>query len=155
MTQALHRLVRRLIRRSVNRSRGGNAGRANLMRPAPLANHAVLTCSFNIEAIMNTAIQTPDNMASGQAHPSSGNKPLWAAVGLLSAAVLAMGGTMLYRQGAQSAVTAAPVAALAAPAVPAALQREKSCGQTRASSCTSAALCERFASTSGSVLPKQ
>ena len=72
---------------------------------------------------MNTAIQTPANMASGQAHSSSGNKPLWAAVGLLSAAVLAMGGTMLYRQGAQSAVTAAPVAALAAPAVPAALQR--------------------------------
>ena len=72
---------------------------------------------------MNTAIQTPATMASGQAHSSSGNRPLWAAVGLLSAAVLAMGGTMLYRQGAQSAVTAAPVAALAAPAVPAALQR--------------------------------
>ena len=72
---------------------------------------------------MNTAIQTPATMASGQALSASGNKPLWAAVGLLSAAVLAMGGTMLYRQGAQSAVTAAPVAALAAPAVPAALQR--------------------------------
>ena len=67
---------------------------------------------------MNTAIQTPATMASGQALSSSGNKPLWAAVGLLSAAVLAMGGTMLYRQGAQSAVTAAPVAALAAPATP-------------------------------------
>ncbi len=65
---------------------------------------------------MNTAIQTPATVASGQALASSGNKPLWAAVGLLSAAVLAMGGTMLYRQGAQSAVTAAPVAALAAPA---------------------------------------
>ena len=66
---------------------------------------------------MNTAIQTPATMASGQSLSSSGNKPLWAAVSLLSAAVLAMGGTMLYRQGAQSAVTAAPVAALAAPAV--------------------------------------
>ena len=65
---------------------------------------------------MNTAIQTPATMASGQNDSSSGNKPLWAAVGLLSAAVLAMGGTMLYRQGAQSAVTAVPVAALAAPA---------------------------------------
>ena len=65
---------------------------------------------------MNTAIQTPATLASGQAHSSSGNKPLWAAVGLLSAAVLAMGGTMLYRQGAQSAVTAVPVVALAAPA---------------------------------------
>ena len=72
---------------------------------------------------MNTAIQTPATLASGQALSSSGNKPLWAAVSLLSAAVLAMGGTMLYRQGAQSAVTAAPVAALAAPAVPAAPQR--------------------------------
>jgi len=50
------------------------------------------------------------------AHPSSRNKPLWAAVGLLSAAVLAMGGTLLYRQGAQSAVTVAPTAALSAPA---------------------------------------
>jgi outer membrane lipoprotein SlyB len=58
---------------------------------------------------MNTATQTSANL-------SSNNKPLWAAVGLLSAAVLAMGGTMLYRQGAQSAVTAAPVAALTAPA---------------------------------------
>ena len=72
---------------------------------------------------MNTAIQTPATLASGQALSSSGNKPLWAAVSLLSAAVLAMGGTMLYRQGAQSAVTAAPVAALAAPAVPAVPQR--------------------------------
>ena len=69
---------------------------------------------------MNTAIQTPATMASGQSLSSSGNKPLWAAVSLLSAAVLAMGGTMLYRQGAQSAVTAAPVAALAAPVAPAA-----------------------------------
>ena len=65
---------------------------------------------------MNTAIQTPATMASGQPLSTSGNKPLWAAVGLLSAAVLAMGGTMLYRQGAQSAVSAAPLAALTAPA---------------------------------------
>ena len=72
---------------------------------------------------MNAATQTSANLSSGQPFSPSGNKPLWAAVGLLSAAVLAMGGTMLYRQGAQSAVTAAPVAALAAPAVPAALQR--------------------------------
>ena len=72
---------------------------------------------------MNAATQTSANLSSGQPFSPSGNKPLWAAVGLLSAAVLAMGGTMLYRQGAQSAVTAAPVAALAAPAVPAAVQR--------------------------------
>ena len=72
---------------------------------------------------MNTATQTSANLSSSQPFSPSGNKPLWAAVGLLSAAVLAMGGTMLYRQGAQSAVTAAPVAALVAPAVPAALPR--------------------------------
>jgi outer membrane lipoprotein SlyB len=65
---------------------------------------------------MNTATTTSANLASSRPLSSSGNKPLWAAVGLLSAAVLAMGGTMLYRQGAQSAVTAAPVAALTAPA---------------------------------------
>jgi outer membrane lipoprotein SlyB len=64
---------------------------------------------------MNTATQTSAHLASSQPLTSPGNKPLWAAVGLLSAAVLAMGGTMLYRQGAQSAVTAAPVAALSAP----------------------------------------
>ena len=67
---------------------------------------------------MNTATQAPAITASIQPFSSSGNKPLWAAVVLLSAAVLAMGGTMLYRQGAQSAVTAAPVAVLAAPAAP-------------------------------------
>lgn len=61
---------------------------------------------------MNTATQTSANLAPSQPLSASGNKPLWAAVGLLSAAVLAMGGTMLYRQGAQSAVTAVPVAAL-------------------------------------------
>ena len=63
---------------------------------------------------MNTATPTSAHLASSQPLSPSGNKPLWAAVGLLSAAVLAMGGTMLYRQGAQSAVTAAPVAALSA-----------------------------------------
>ena len=117
MTQALHRLVCRFNSDSVNQSRGDNTGRVNLMSPAALATYSVSSCFFNIEAIMNTAIQTPATMAS-QPFSSSGNKPLWAAVGLLSAAVLAMGGTMLYRQGAQSAVTAAPVAALAAPAAP-------------------------------------
>lgn len=61
---------------------------------------------------MNTAT---DHLPSAQS--SSANKPLWAAVGVLSAAVLAMGGTMLYRQGAQSvqgAAAATPVAALQA-----------------------------------------
>ena len=71
---------------------------------------------------MNTATQTSAHLASGQPFPPSGNKPLWAAVGVLSAAVLAMGGTMLYRQGAQSAVTAVPVAVLSAPAAVPALR---------------------------------
>ena len=44
--------------------------------------------------------------------PASRNAPLWAAVGVLGVAVMAMGGTMLYRQGAQS--VAVPVAALSA-----------------------------------------
>ena len=57
---------------------------------------------------MTTAIET----TSLTPRPVAGNTPLWAAVGVLSAAVLAMGGTMLYRQGAQSVVT--PVAALSA-----------------------------------------
>lgn len=59
---------------------------------------------------MTTAIET----TSLTPRPVAGNTPLWAAVGVLSAAVLAMGGTMLYRQGAQSVM--APVAAV--PAVP-------------------------------------
>jgi outer membrane lipoprotein SlyB len=74
---------------------------------------------------MNTAT---DHLPAVQS--SSANKPLWAAVGVLSAAVLAMGGTLLYRQGAQSvqsAAAATPVAALssslqAAPAKTAAPQ---------------------------------
>ena len=59
---------------------------------------------------MNTAIDTTQ---SGQ-QTATNAKPLWAAVGILGAAVLAMGGTMIY-QGRQTA-PAAPVVAFAAPA---------------------------------------
>ena len=59
---------------------------------------------------MTTAIES----TSLTPRPVAGNTPLWAAVGVLSAAVLAMGGTLLYRQGAQSVM--APVAAV--PAAP-------------------------------------
>ena len=59
---------------------------------------------------MTTAIET----TSLTPRPVAGNTPLWAAVSVLGAAVLAMGGTMLYRQGAQSVM--APVAAV--PAAP-------------------------------------
>jgi len=72
---------------------------------------------------MNTSL---DQLPPGQQPAASGNKPLWAAVGVLSAAVLAMGGTMIYNQRAQApaptvaAVSAAPQVApapqLAAPA---------------------------------------
>jgi outer membrane lipoprotein SlyB len=53
--------------------------------------------------------------ATALRNPASSNKPLWATVGVLSAAVLAMGGTMLYSQGVQrgAAASAVPVAALA------------------------------------------
>lgn len=56
-----------------------------------------------------------DNLQPGQ--QSSNAKPLWAAVGILGAAVLAMGGTMIYQQRSPAPSTAAPVAqvALAAP----------------------------------------
>lgn len=57
---------------------------------------------------MNTAVE---HLQPGQ-QAASNAKPLWAAVGILGAAVLAMGGTMIY-QG-RSAAPAAQVAAVAA-----------------------------------------
>lgn len=62
---------------------------------------------------MNTSTE---NIQPGQQSASTA-KPLWAAVGILGAAVLAMGGTMIYQQ--RSPLPAAPVAqvALAAPQV--------------------------------------
>lgn len=64
---------------------------------------------------MNTLNNPINNPTPGQtpAPTSTNSKPLWAAVGILGAAVLAMGGTMLY-QG--SASNSAPVAALTTPA---------------------------------------
>lgn len=63
---------------------------------------------------MNTSTE---NLQPGQQPASSTSKPLWAAVGILGAAVLAMGGTMIYQQRATA--PAAPVAqvALATPQV--------------------------------------
>ena len=63
---------------------------------------------------MNTAIDTAQ---PGQ-QTATNAKPLWAAVGILGAAVLAMGGTMIY-QGRQTA-PAAPVIAFVPPAAQAA-----------------------------------
>jgi outer membrane lipoprotein SlyB len=61
-----------------------------------------------------------DNLPPGQQSPSSASatRPLWAAVGILGVAVLAMGGTLLYNQRAPA--PAATVAALTSPAPPAA-----------------------------------
>lgn len=59
---------------------------------------------------MNT---TTDSVQPGSSSASSNAKPLWIAVGILGAAVLAMGGTMLYQR---PAATSAPVAALTQPA---------------------------------------
>ena len=53
------------------------------------------------------------------AHPPSANtsaKPLWAAVGILGAAVLAMGATMIYQQRAPAPLVPVAQVALAAPA---------------------------------------
>ncbi|MES2413085.1 MAG: glycine zipper 2TM domain-containing protein [Pseudomonadota bacterium] len=47
-----------------------------------------------------------DSLQPGQQLPSSANKPLWAAVGILGVAVLAMGGTMIYQQSKQAAPSA-------------------------------------------------
>ena len=62
---------------------------------------------------MTTAI---DYLHPGQQTASSSAKPLWAAVGILGFAVLAMGGTMIYQQRAPAPLApvalAAPVAAL-------------------------------------------
>lgn len=52
---------------------------------------------------MNTST---DNLQPGQQAASSGSKPLWAAVGILGVAVLAMGGTMIYQQRATAPVVA-------------------------------------------------
>ena len=82
---------------------------------------------------MNTAT---DNLASTQpaSASSAGNKPLWAAVSVLSVAVLAMGGTMLYRQGAQSASAAVPVAALASFTQPSAAAKPAVLADSRSAS---------------------
>ncbi|MEO6016979.1 MAG: glycine zipper 2TM domain-containing protein, partial [Polaromonas sp.] len=62
---------------------------------------------------MNTSA---DNLQPGQQPTSSGNKPLWAAVGVLSLAVLGMGGAMIYNQRPQP--PAAMVAAIAPAPLP-------------------------------------
>ena len=64
---------------------------------------------------MTTPIDT--SQPGQQPAVSGNNKPLWAAVGILGAAVLAMGGTMIYNQRAPApaAATVAAVTALTAP----------------------------------------
>ena len=54
---------------------------------------------------------TNDILQPGQ-QPASASKPLWAAVGILGVAVLAMGGTMIYQMRAQPPVVS-PVAQVA------------------------------------------
>jgi outer membrane lipoprotein SlyB len=57
---------------------------------------------------MTTAI---DYLQPGQQSAASSAKPLWAAVGILGVAVLAMGGTMIYQQ--RPAAQIAPIAPMA------------------------------------------
>ena len=69
---------------------------------------------------MNTSI---DNLQPGQQAAPSANKPLWAAVGILGVAVLAMGGTMIYQQSNPTPVaTTAPATQPAPPQVAALTQ---------------------------------
>ena len=66
-----------------------------------------------------------ETLQPGQQPAASGNnKPLWAAVGILGVTVLAMGGTMLYKQNAPTppATVAAVAATTAAPQYPTARQ---------------------------------
>lgn len=61
---------------------------------------------------MTTSI---DNLPPGQPSAASASKPLWAAVGILGVAVLAMGGTMIYKERAPApAANMAPAATVAA-----------------------------------------
>ncbi|MES2946764.1 MAG: glycine zipper 2TM domain-containing protein [Pseudomonadota bacterium] len=64
-------------------------------------------------------MNTSNDLQPGQQPTSSNAKPLWAAVGILGAAVLAMGGTMIYQQRAPAPLISAPapVALVAAPPV--------------------------------------
>ena len=63
---------------------------------------------------MNTTLNNPTPGQMPQPVPTSSNsKPLWAAVGILGVAVLAMGGTMLYQGRPAAPVTS--VAALTTP----------------------------------------
>lgn len=63
---------------------------------------------------MNTL---PESSSAANSMPSA-NKPLWAAVGLLGAAVLAMGGTMIVQQRSAAPSAQATPAALVALAAP-------------------------------------
>lgn len=67
---------------------------------------------------MNTSFE---NVQPGQQPAASASKPLWAAVGILGVAVLAMGGAMLYQQRTPAPVaTVAPAAQQVPPQVAAA-----------------------------------
>lgn len=59
---------------------------------------------------------TPGQTPANSSNNNSNSKPLWAAVGVLGAAVLAMGGTMLYQRPAATQAPTVPVAALTTPA---------------------------------------
>lgn len=61
-------------------------------------------------------MNTQNNPAPGQISTTGGSnsKPLWAAVGILGVAVVAMGGTMLFQRPAATPATAAPAAVVSA-----------------------------------------
>lgn len=64
---------------------------------------------------MNTSFE---NVQPGQQPAASASKPLWAAIGILGVAVLAMGGAMLYQQRTPAPVATVATVAPAAQQVP-------------------------------------
>lgn len=84
---------------------------------------------------MSTTAHPLDNAGTGN------NKPLWVAIGVLAAAVMAMGGTLLYMAGQQSAdAAAAPTAASAPGTLPSESQAAASSAQPLAPSPTKVAV---------------
>ncbi|MEH3085424.1 MAG: glycine zipper 2TM domain-containing protein [Xylophilus ampelinus] len=80
----------------------------------PRSRPAVPDTAFAAEADANPYVRARHDHAAAQGRPS---RALWVAVGGLSLAVAALGGTLLYQQGQRSAVAEAAAAAAAPGAV--------------------------------------
>jgi hypothetical protein len=74
-------------------------------------------CRIAKELFMDSTT-TPLNPSPGQQPASKSPKALWAVIGLLAAAVVALGGVLLHRQGPETAAASAPPPAVLAAASP-------------------------------------